>query len=112
MKGFGFVNDAAEREYKELPKEIQHEFGMSLRAVQNEQKAYLPITTLSSIGAGVIELKINGSPAFRCVYVAKYLDAVIVLHSFSKTTNGTDRKAMKTANARYKDLMSEVRSKK
>lgn len=108
MKQFAFVSDAAEREYKALPKDVQKEFGTSLRAVQNDKKPFLPITPLKSIGAGVIELKINGSPAFRCVYVAKYLDTVIVLHSFEKTTNGVDRQAMKTLEKRYKELQSEL----
>jgi len=31
-KKFAFVNDAAEREYKDLPKSIQVEFGTNLRA--------------------------------------------------------------------------------
>jgi phage-related protein len=108
MKQFAFVNDAAEREYKALPKNVQTEFGTSLRAVQDNKKPFLPINSLSSIGAGVIELKINGSPAFRCVYITKYLDTVIVLHSFEKTTNDVDRQAMKTVKQRYKELQSEL----
>jgi phage-related protein len=54
------------------------------------------------VGKGAIELKINGSPAFRSIYCAKYNDTVYILHSFSKTTNGVDKKAMKTAKERYK----------
>lgn len=64
MKQFAFVSDAAEREYKDLPQEVQREFGISLRAVQDNKKPFLPIKSFSSIGAGVIELKINGSPCF------------------------------------------------
>ncbi len=108
MKQFAFVSDAAEREYKDFPKEIQQQFGTSLRAIQDDKKPFLPIQPLSSIGAGIIELKINGSPAFRCVYIAKFLDAVFVLHSFEKTTNGVDRKAMKIIEQRYKGLKSEL----
>ncbi len=108
MKQFAFVNDAAEREYKALPKEVQREFGISLRAVQDDKKPFLPITLLKNIGAGVIELKINGSPAFRSVYIAKFIDTVIVLHSFTKTTNGVDKQAMKTLQQRYKELQSEL----
>jgi phage-related protein len=108
MKQFAFVSDAAEREYKALPKDVQQEFGTSLRAVQDDKKPFLPITPLKSIGAGVIELKINGSPAFRCVYIAKFMNTVIVLHSFEKTTNGVDRQAMKTLEKRYKELQSEL----
>lgn len=72
MKKFAFVNNAAEKEYRDLPKTVQSEFGVSLRAIQDNKKPFLPILALKSIGAGVIELKINGSPAFRCAYVAKY----------------------------------------
>lgn len=110
MKKFAFVNEAAEREYKDLPHEIQDEFGKDLRRIQYDQAPELAIEHLSSIGEGVVELKINGSPAFRCVYIAKYLETVIVLHSFTKTTNGVDRKAMKLAEQRLKDLKAELRS--
>lgn len=41
MKGFRFVNNAAEREFLALPREIKSEFGLSLRAIQ---------TTLSARG--------------------------------------------------------------
>ena len=109
-KRFAFVSDAAEREYTDLPKNIQREFGVNLRAIQENKKPFLNITTLSSLGAGIIELKINGSPAFRCVYIAKYLNTVFVLHSFEKTTNGVDKQAMKTAKARYKELLSELKN--
>ncbi len=64
------------------------------------------------MGAGVIELKINGSPAFRCVYIAKFLNTVVVLHSFEKTTNGVDRQAMKTVEKRYKELKAEIEKMK
>jgi len=108
MKKFAFVNDAAEREYKSFSKNIQQEFGTSLRAVQDNKKPFLAITALKSIGSGVIELKINGSPAFRCVYIAKFVDTVFVLHSFQKTTNGLDRQGMKTVEQRYKELKAEL----
>ncbi len=108
MKRFAFVSDAAEREYKKLPEDIQDEFGKDLRRIQYGQDPELEIEHLNSVGAGVIELKINGSPAFRCVYVAKYLDTVVVLHSFTKTTNGVNRKAMGVAEQRLKDLKAEL----
>jgi phage-related protein len=112
MKQFAFINDAAEREYKDFPKEIQQQLGTSLRAVQDDKKPFLPIQTLEGIGSGVIELKINGSPAYRCVYTAKFLDTVFVLHSFEKTTNGVDRQAMKTVEKRYKELKAEIEKMK
>ncbi|VAW51028.1 hypothetical protein MNBD_GAMMA06-1013 [hydrothermal vent metagenome] len=50
----------------------------------------------------------NGSPAYRTVYVAKFVDTVYVLHSFTKTTNGVDKQAMKTAKGRYKLMQQEI----
>lgn len=108
MLKFAFVNDAAEREYKKLPEEIQDEFGKDLRKIQYGQEPDLDLEHLSSIDSGVIELKINGSPAFRCVYVTKYLETVIVLHSFVKTTNGVDRPAMAVAKQRLKELKQSL----
>jgi len=48
------------RKYLQIPKEVQRQFGTSLRAIQCDMRPFLPTTTLSSIGAGVIELKIVG----------------------------------------------------
>lgn len=111
MKLFAFVSNAAEREYKALPEEAQDEFGKDLRRIQFGEDPELPIKHLNAIGAGVVELIINGRPAFRCLYVTKYMDTVFVLHSFTKTTNGTDQQAMRVAEQRLKELMAELRAR-
>lgn len=72
MRKFAFASEAAARDYKALPASIQDEFGKDLRLIQLGKEPRLPIRYLKSVGAGVIELKKNGSPAFRCLYVAKY----------------------------------------
>jgi phage-related protein len=112
IKKFAFVSDAAEKEYKDLSDKIQDEFGKDLRRIQMGEEPRLSITYLNSVGQGVIELKKNGSPAFRCVYVAKYLDTVFILHSFIKTTNTVDQQAIKVAKQRYKELLSELKKLK
>jgi phage-related protein len=110
MLKFAFVSDAAEREYRDLPGDVQDEFGKDLRRIQYGEEPRLPIQNLGGIAPGVIELKKNGSPAFRCVYVAKFMDTVFVLHSFAKTTNGVDRPAMQVVQQRLKDLKAELRA--
>lgn len=110
MRKFAFVSAAAEREYKDLPQDVQDDFGKDLRRIQYGQDPERPIKSLTdSVGAEAIELIINGSPAFRCVYVVKYADMVVVLHSFVKTTNRFDRHAMQVAEARLKELKLELR---
>ncbi|WGO97853.1 hypothetical protein QFX18_17735 [Saccharophagus degradans] len=54
MKRFAFVSDAAEREYKDLPEDIQDEFGKDLRRIQYGQDPELTIEHLNSVGAGVV----------------------------------------------------------
>jgi phage-related protein len=40
------------------------------------------------------------------------LDTVYVLHAFSKTTNGVDRKNMETAAGRYREMKVKVAAAK
>lgn len=109
MKRFAFVNEATTREYKDLPSWVQDELGKDLMRVQYSADPELAIKQLSSVGVGAIELIINGSPAYRCIYIAKYADTIFVLHSFVKTTNRTDRHAMAVAQDRLKELKRELR---
>lgn len=109
MKTFAFVNAAAERAFRDLPLEIQKQFLFDLSLVQSGMTPASDFKVLKGAWSGVIELIENGSPAFRAVYCAKYLETVFVLHAFTKTTNGVDRKAMQTLESRYKALMDIVR---
>lgn len=111
MKKFAFVNRAAERAFQGLPHEVQAQFAYDLRLVQGGRDPLSDFKVLKGNWSGVIELIENGSPAFRAVYCAKHLDTVFVLHAFTKTTNGTDRKAIQTVEGRYKIMMEIVRAK-
>lgn len=102
-----FINKQSKKEFEKLPSDARDDFAADFLAIQRDRRPFRDITPLQSVGKGVFELKINGSPAYRCVYVAKYADTIFILHSFEKTANGTDRKAMKTAEARYKLLKQE-----
>ncbi len=90
MKRFAFVSEAATREYKDLPGWVQDDFGKDLMRVQYGGDPELAIKQLSSIGAGVIEMIINGSPAYRCIYITKYADTIFVLHSFVREDDESD----------------------
>lgn len=109
MLKFAFVSEAAEREYKAMPSEIQDDFGKDLRRIQFSEKTKYPTEKLGGFSVSVVEIKINGSPGFRCVYTTKYLDTVVVLHTFTKTTNAVDRPAMAVVALRLKELQEEVR---
>jgi phage-related protein len=108
-RDFKFVNEAAKRAFKALPQRIKQQFGLDLQAVQDGLKPFSAFKDISgSVGAGAIELIVNGSNAYRAVYCAKYLNTIYILHAFIKTTNGVDQAAMDTARKRYKLMKAEV----
>ena len=112
-KIFKFINAASYRAYKALPPEIQKQFGHDLNAVQQGMSPFSVCDNVAeSVGPGAIELKENGSPAYRAVFCAKYLDTVYILHAFAKTKNGHDSVAMAVARTRHKLMMQEVEASK
>jgi phage-related protein len=48
------------------------------------------------------------SGSFRVIYVAKFADAVYVLHCFQKKTEKTSKADLGLASKRYRDLLKEV----
>jgi len=110
MKEFRFINKQALKEFKALPDHIQRRFSLDLEAVCQGKDPFSKFKHVAEgVGVGAIELIENGRPAYRTIYVAKFDDAVYILHSFTKTTNGVDRKAMATAKKRHKAMMTEIK---
>ena len=110
MKKFKFINNQSKKEFLALPEVIQKRFANDLNAICQDKEPFSKFKHLKdSVGVGAVELIENGRPAYRTVYVAKFADTVFILHSFTKTTNGVDRKAMDTAKKRYKLMMKEIK---
>ena len=64
---------------------------------------------MNSVGRGVREIRIRDSAgAFRVMYVAKFEDAVYVLHCFQKKTQKTRKADLDLAAQRYRDLVQEL----
>lgn len=65
---------------------------------------------MTSIGPGVREIRIRDTAgAFRIVYIAKFAEAVYVLHCFQKKTEKTAKADMDLARKRYRDLQKEAK---
>jgi len=61
-------------------------------------------------GAGVYEIRgRDEAGAFRVMYVAKFEQAVYVLHAFQKKTQKTTRTDIELAARRYRELLQEIR---
>lgn len=60
---------------------------------------------MASIGAGVQEIRIReDSGTFRVLYVAKFEDAIFVLHCFQKKSQATSKRDVEIGASRYRLL--------
>jgi phage-related protein len=66
---------------------------------------------LPSVGPGANEIRIQtwagGRLEHRVVYVARFPEAVYVLHAFRKTTRRTSPQDLETARRRYREMLNE-----
>lgn len=96
--------------YKDLcsfPEDAKDTAGYQLHLLQiGEQPTdWKPMIT---IGNGVQEIRIReDSGAFRVIYVAKFDEAVYVLHAFQKKTQKTTQHDIELARERFKTMIKE-----
>jgi len=93
---------------RSFPLAARREAGHQLDQIQNGQEPddWKPMST---VGQGVKEIRIRDSVgAFRVLYVAKFSDAVYVLHCFQKKTGKTSKPDLELAGKRYRDLLKEL----
>jgi phage-related protein len=68
---------------------------------------------MESVGPGAREIRVRthegGTVQHRVVYVARFEEAVYVLHAFQKTTQATSQHNVDVARARYAQLLRERR---
>jgi phage-related protein len=104
MKELEFIDSSLE-DLKRFPVEARRYAGFELDAVQNGKMPtdFKPMTT---IGSGVYEIRIKEQGEWRVIYVAKFSEAVYVLHAFHKKTQKTSQKDLDLAIKRYKTLVN------
>ncbi len=95
--------------YKDLlsfPEQARREAGYQLGFIQLgfEPSDWKP---MSSIGSGVREIRIHVEGEFRVIYIAKYEEAVYVLHAFQKKTQRTPKRDIDIAKTRLRELERE-----
>ena len=93
-----------------FPVTARREAGFQLYQVQEgcDPDEWKPMNT---IGEGVREIRIREKDgAVRVIYVAKFADAIYVLHCFQKKTQKTSPEDIAQAARRYKHLMQELKA--
>jgi len=59
---------------------------------------------IKAVGSGAYEVRVHVLGEWRVIYVAKFKDAVYVLHSFHKKTQKTRQEDIETARLRYRQI--------
>lgn len=88
--------------------EVRQGVGHELDRVQRglEPSDWSPMPT---VGHGVREIRVHAENEYRVFYVAKFAEAVYVLHAFAKKTQQTAQRDIKLAADRYKQLLMQHR---
>ena len=106
-KPIEFLGSALD-DLRAFPVLSRREAGYQLDQVQRgfEPDDWKPMTI---IGKGVREIRLrDAAGAFRIIYVAKFADAIYVLHCFQKKTQKTSKVDLNKAEKRYRDLTKEL----
>ena len=102
VKPLRFVGSSLD-DLRNFPAEARRLGGFELYAVQRglEPSDWKPMNV---IGAGVREIRIHVLGEWRVLYVAKFEDAVYVLHAFQKKSRKTRREDIEIARQRYRQI--------
>lgn len=102
MKALQFVGSSLD-DLRDFPEEARRAAGFELDAIQ---RGLMPsdFKPLITVGTGAYEIRIHVLGEWRVVYVAKFDDAVYVLHAFQKKTQKTSKKDIELAAKRYQQL--------
>ena len=97
-----FVGSSRE-DLRDFPEEVRRDAGVQLWAVQAglSPTDWKPMT---SVGSGVMEIRIRKQGAWRVIYVAKFEAAVYVLHAFEKKEKKTRQADIDLAKKQYQEI--------
>ena len=87
-----------------FPDAVRKKAGFQLRAVQSGDTPsdFKPMPT---VGLGVEEIRIRTEDAYRIFYVARFAEAVYVLHAFQKKTQKTSKPDIEIGQKRYQQML-------
>jgi len=93
-----------------MPEDARRDIGVELTLVQGGD---LPTDwkPIRGVGAGVMEIRIHRPGEFRVIFVAKFAEAVYVLHAFGKKTQKTPKADLDLAKRRYAQMLALRRAK-
>lgn len=107
MKPLKFIG-SSEDDLAAFPKEAKGAAGQELWQVQ---LGLMPLDwkPILNVGAGAYEIRVHVLGEWRVIYVAKFANAIYVLHAFQKKTQQTRKEDIDLAAVRYKQLKESAK---
>ena len=109
VKPITWLGDSRER-VRGFPGEARGVVGFELWEVQ-QGKDPSDWKPMPSVGLGVNEIRVRAGNAYRLIYVARFSEAVYVLHVFEKKSRKTSRPDLELARKRFRTLIQERRQR-
>jgi len=109
LKPIMWLGDSLAR-LRAAPADIRSEAGYQLDLAQRGE-APADFRPMPDVGAGVMEIRIHGDSESRVFYVARFEEAVYVLHSFVKKTQATRKADIELGKARYSAMLETRRGR-
>ncbi len=102
MKSLKFIGTSLD-DVRNFPAEARRQVGFELYAIQrgHDPSDWKP---MHNVGSGVREIRIRVLGEWRVLYVAKFADAIYVLHAFQKKSQKTRLEDIELAQRRYRQI--------
>jgi phage-related protein len=105
VKPIEWLGDSRER-VRRFSEEARRGIGYQLSLVQ-AGRCPTDWKPMSVVGSGVIEIRVHAENEYRAFYVAKFAEAVYVLHAFVKKTRKTSPLNIELGKKRYRELLEK-----
>lgn len=94
----------SKKDLKNFPSDARRKAGLELRLVQLGKQP-IDFKPMPIIGKGAEEIRIKTGDAYRVFYVARFPEAVYILHAFGKKTQKTSKKDIELGQKRYQQMI-------
>ena len=100
--------DSSKDDLLNFSPEARRKSGFQLRAIQRGRPP-ADFKPMAIVGSGVEEIRIRADGAYRIFYIARFEEAVYILHCFQKKTQRTASQDIELGQNRYQKLINQRR---
>lgn len=109
LKPISWLGDSLTR-LRKVSTDIRSDAGYQLDLVQRGE-APTDFRPMPDVGPGAMEIRVHGENEYRVFYVARFEEAIYVLHCFVKKTRATRKADIDLGKERYAAMLELRRSK-